>query len=208
VQNPANIKGDRGSCGFDFRDVFNTTVVASSHFALSGWKAQAINNWEIAPLVHITDGTPFNVTTGVDNSLTATGNDRPNLTTAVGLYTNTKIRSGSSKNAQFINLANFTPNAVGTFGDSGRNAYRGPKLLQVDSALTRTFPLHERLALNLRFEAFNVLNHPNFAAPGSTSGYLGTSQPINSATFGQVTSTVNGTAGQARIFQGAVKITF
>jgi hypothetical protein len=208
VQNPANIKGDRGSCGFDFRDVFNTTVVASSHFGLSGWKAQAINNWEIAPLVHITDGTPFNVTTGVDNSLTATGNDRPNLTTAVGLYTNTKIRSGSSKNAQFINLANFTPNTVGTFGDSGRNAYRGPKLLQVDSALTRTFPVHERLALNLRFEAFNVLNHPNFAAPGSTSGYLGTSQPINSATFGQVTSTVNGTAGQARIFQGAVKLTF
>jgi hypothetical protein len=150
VQNPANIKGDRGSCGFDFIDVFNTTVVASSHFALSGWKAQAINNWEIAPLVHITDGTPFNVTTGVDNSLTATGNDRPNLTTAVGLYTNTKIRSGSSKNAQFINLANFTPNAVGTFGDSGRNAYRGPKLLQVDNALTRTFLLHERLALNLR----------------------------------------------------------
>jgi hypothetical protein len=209
VQNPANIKGDRASCGFDFRDVFNTTVVASSHFSLSGWKAEAINNWEIAPLVHVTDGAPFNVTTGVDNSLTDTGNDRPNLITPVGLYTHSKIRSGKSTNAQYINLANFTPNALGTFGDSGRNAYRGPKLLQVDSALTRTFPLHERLALNLRLEAFNVLNHPNFASPaGSNAGYMGTSQPINSATFGQVTSTVNGTAGQARIFQGAVKFTF
>ncbi len=208
VQNIHNLKGDRASCGFDFRDVFNTTLVASSHFSLTGWKGEAINNWEIAPLVHITDGTPFNVTTGVDNSLTATGNDRPNLVTPVGLYTGTKIRSGKSTNAQFINLANFTPNALGTFGNSGRNAYRGPKLLQVDTALTRTFPVHERLALNLRFEAFNVLNHPNFAAPGSTSGYIGTSQPINSATFGQVTSTVNGTAGQARVFQAAAKITF
>ncbi len=209
VQDIHNLKGDRASCGFDFRDIFNTTVVASSHFSLTGWKALAINNWEIAPLVHITDGAPFNVTTGVDNSLTATANDRPNLVTPLGLYTGSKIRSGKSTNAQFINLANFTPNALGTFGNSGRNAYRGPKLLQVDSALTRTFPLHERLALNLRFEAFNVLNHPNFASPaGSNPGYLGTSQPINSATFGQVTSTVNGTAGQARIFQAAAKITF
>jgi hypothetical protein len=208
VQNPANIRGDRASCGFDFRDVFNTTVVASSHFPLSGWKAQAINSWEIAPLVHITDGAPFNVTTGVDNSLTDTGNDRPNLTNSLDLYTGNKIRSGKSTNAKYINLAAFTANAVGTFGDSGRNAYRGPKLLQVDSALTRSFPLHDRLALNLRLEAFNVLNHPNFAPPGSTSGYLGTSQAINSSTFGQVTSTVNGTAGGARIFQGAVKLTF
>jgi hypothetical protein len=207
VQNPANIKGDKASCGFDFRDVFNATLVASSHLPLEGWKAQLLNHWEISPLVHATDGAPFTVTTGVDNSLTAQGNDRPNLTNPIGVYTNKVIRSGASTNAQFINLANFTANPLGTFGDSGRNAYRGPKLLQVDSALTRTFPLHEALALNLRFEAFNVLNHPNFAAPGST-GYLGSSSAINSSTFGQVTSTVNGTAGGARIFQAAAKITF
>jgi len=207
VQNPANIKGDKAACGFDFRDVFNATLVASSHLPLEGWKAQLLNHWEISPLVHATDGAPFTVTTGVDNSLTAQGNDRPNLTNPVGVYTNKAIRSGASTNAQFINLANFTANPLGTFGDSGRNAFRGPKLLQVDSALTRTFPLHEALALNLRFEAFNVLNHPNFAAPGS-SGYLGSSSAINSSTFGQVTTTVNGTAGGARIFQAAAKITF
>jgi hypothetical protein len=207
VQNPANIKGDKASCGFDFRDVFNATLVASSHLPLSGWKEHLLNNWEISPLVHATDGAPFTVTTGVDNSLTATGNDRPNLVNPIGVYTNKVIRSGPSTNAQFINLSAFTANPLGTFGNSGRNAFRGPKLLQVDTALTRTFPLHESLALNLRFEGFNVLNHPNFAAPGST-GYLGSSSAINSSTFGQVTTTVNGTAGQARIFQGAVKITF
>ncbi|WP_260736102.1 TonB-dependent receptor [Tunturiibacter lichenicola] len=206
VQNPFNIKGDQASCGFDYRAVFNTTVVASSHFSLTGWKGYALNNWQIAPLIHITDGTPFNVTSGVDNSLTAVNNDRPNLVNPIGVYTHAKIRSGRSTNAQFINLSAFTANPTGTFGNSGRNAYRGPEFLQVDSALSRVFPLHDRLALNLRFEGFNVLNHPNFAAPGSTAGYAGSSTSIVSSTFGQVTSTVNGYG--ARIFQGAVKLTF
>ena len=208
VQNPNNINGDRASCGFDYRTVFNTTVVASSHFSLTGWKAAALNNWEIAPLVHVTDGAPFTVVSGVDNSLTDVNNDRPNLINPGGIYTGAKIRSGASTNAQYINKSAFAQNATGTFGNSGRFAYRGPKLLQVDAALTRTFPLHERLALNLRFEAFNVLNHPNFAAPGSTLGYAGSSTSLVSSTFGQVTSTVAGVAGQARVFQGAVKLTF
>jgi Carboxypeptidase regulatory-like domain len=206
VQNPFNIRGDRASCGFDYRAVFNTTVVASSHFSLTGWKAYAFNNWQIAPLIHITDGTPFTVTSGVDNSLTAVNNDRPNLVNPIGVYTHAKIKSGRSTNAQFINLSSFTANPTGTFGNSGRNAYRGPEFLQVDSAISRVFPLHDRLALNLRFEGFNVLNHPNFAAPGSTAGYAGSTTSIVSSTFGQVTSTVNGYG--ARIFQGAVKLTF
>ena len=122
------------------------------------------------------------------------------------IYTGNKILSGKSVNAQYINLSAFTANPTGTFGNSGRNAYRGPKYLQVDSALSRIFPLRERLALDLRFEAFNVLNHPNFATPGSTAGYAGASSSIVSSTFGQVTSTVNGYG--ARVFQAAAKITF
>jgi hypothetical protein len=205
VQNPANIKGDRANCGFDFRHIFNSSVVASSHFALHGWLAQVVNHWEISPLVHITDGAPFTVVTGVDNSRTDIGNDRPNVTNRSVLYTHAKIMSGDSSNAQYINSAAFTSNTVGTFGNSGAFAYRGPKFLQIDSALSRFFPLHESLALNFRLEAFNVLNHPDFAPPGS-GGYLGASTSLVSPTFGQVTATVNNYG--ARVFQGAVKLTF
>jgi hypothetical protein len=55
--------------------------------------------------------------------------------------------------------------------------------------LNRTFPLHDAFALNLRLEAFNLLNHPNFAAPGAStgsSGYLGTSSAMSSGTFGTI----------------------
>jgi hypothetical protein len=205
-QNPANLRGEKGSCGFDYRHVFNATVVAVSHFSsLHGLLGQAVNRWEISPLVRVQDGSPFSVHSGLDNSLTDLGNDRPNLTSASMVYTGATIRSGKSANAQYINAAAFTQNPTGTFGDVGRNAFRGPKYLQTDAALNRSFALHERLAMNFRLEAFNVLNHPDFTAPGS-GGYIGSSTSLTSSTFGQVTSTVYNYG--ARIFQGAIKFTF
>ena len=205
-QNPANLKGEKGSCGFDYRDIFNVTVVASSHFPVAQRVlAQVVNRWELSPLVRTEDGTPFMVLSGLDNSLTDLGNDRPNLVNASEVYTHAKIRSGPSTNAQYINAAAFSQNPTGTFGNVGRNAFRGPKYLQADLALNRSFILHEALALNLRMEAFNLLNHPDFVAPGS-SGYIGSNTPLTSSTFGRVTSTVNNYG--ARIFQGAVKFTF
>jgi hypothetical protein len=205
LQNPANIKGDRASCGFDFRDIFNSSLVASSHFAFKGILRQFVDNWEIAPLIHATSGAAFTVVSGLDNSLTDIGNDRPNLTSPREVYTHAKIRSGVSSSAQYIEASAFTQNATGTFGDSGRNAFRGPKFLQTDCALSRSFPLHESFAVTLRFEAFNLLNHPNFSTPES-SGYIGQSTSLVSPTFGQITATTNNYG--ARIFQGALKLSF
>jgi hypothetical protein len=210
IQNPANPKGDKGSCGFDFRDVFNISAVASTHFSVNGWKKQVLNHWQISPLLHATDGNPFTVTLGVDNSLTAVGNDRPNLTGA-NVYTHNKVTAPvGGVYTSYVNKYAFTSAAPGAFGSSGRFAYRGPKFLETDCALNRSFDVYRSFALNLRLEAFNVLNHPNFAAPGSStgsSGYLGTASAMSAGTFGTINATMlNG--GAARTFQGALKITF
>jgi hypothetical protein len=213
IQNPANIKGDKGSCGFDFRHVFNISTVASTHFARTGLLGQAINHWEISPLLHATDGAPFTVWTGTDNSLIDLLNDRPNLTGA-NVYTHNKI---TRANPQYINAYAFATAPIGQFGNSGHNAFRGPKYLQIDAAVNRSFTLYKAFAANLRLEAFNVLNHPSFAIPNSSSpGYLGSNavgsvssiqDPVTSGSkFGQILSTANGSS--PRIFQGAFKITF
>jgi hypothetical protein len=212
IQNPANPKGDKGSCGFDFRDIFNTALVASTHFnSLHGIVSGIVNHWEISPLVHATDGNPFTVTLGVDNSLVDVGNDRPNLTGTSPVYTKTKITQPvGGVYTSYVNKSVFASAAPGAFGASGRFAYRGPKFLETDCNLNRTIPLHDAFALNLRLEAFNVLNHPNFAAPGAStgaSGYLGTSSAMSSGTFGTIGATM-GPPNGARLFQGAVKITF
>jgi hypothetical protein len=194
LENPANIKMDRGNCGFDYRHMFNSAIVAESHFSIAGWRGQLLNHWEIAPIIRVTSGAPVTVTSGIDNSLTSAGHDRPNLVNPNAVYTGRKITQSISGNRTYLNSSAFTQNATGTFGNVGRNEFRGPNNIQFDSALSRRFQLPERLQLDLRLEAFNVLNHPNLGTPSGA---------LNSTTFGQISS-----AAAPRIFQGAVKIIF
>jgi len=92
----------------------------------------------------------------MDNLLTDINSDRPNLISSKAVYTGKKIMSGPSSNAQYLNPSAFAQNAIGTFGDVGRNAFRGPYFIQVDSALGRFFPLHESVGLDLRLERHSM----------------------------------------------------
>jgi outer membrane receptor protein involved in Fe transport len=69
-----------------------------------------------------------------------------------------------------------TPNAArifGTpFGNVGRNVLRGPKLNQLNASLFKNIKVTERLSLQLRGEAYNVLNHPNPGYGVNAAGYL------------------------------------
>ena len=59
-------------------------------------------------------------------------------------------------------------------GNLGRNALRGFGAFQWDFAVHRDFHIREEMKLQFRCEAFNLINHPNFANPigdlGSPSG--------------------------------------
>jgi hypothetical protein len=197
-ENPSDPNMDRANCGFDVRHIFNTTFIASSHFSsLHGWAGAVVNNWQIAPLVRVLSGAVLNVTTGTDNSLTGIALDRPNLVNAQAVYSHKKITQLAAGNRQYLSAKSvgaFAANATGTYGNLGRNAFRQPAYYDVDAAVTRTFPVYKTVNFNLRFEGFNVLNHPNFN--GFTTN-------LNSSQFGFAT-----TAQPARIFQLAGKFTF
>jgi hypothetical protein len=80
--------------------------------------------------------------------------------------------------------------------------------LQFDLALSRIFPIHESFRLEVRAEAFNVINHTNFVAPATGTGIPGISTggislSTSSSNFGQITN-----AGDPRILQFAMKLYF
>jgi hypothetical protein len=66
----------------------------------------------------------------------------------------------------WFNTAAFSTPAPYTFGDAGRNIIPGPGNEVTDLALARRFSVKERFSLELRGDAFNILNHPNYGIPG------------------------------------------
>lgn len=187
-QNSNNPNGDIGNCSTDRRHIFNTSLVATSPKVGQGWAQRALGNWQLAPIISVESGPWFTVYTGVDNSLTNNGLDRPNM-----VLSNPYAPSNNVN--QWLNPAAFVPNPLGTFGNSGRNSLRGPGSVEFDIALSRFFSLgSEARRLEARFEAFNVINHPNFAVPDNT---------VTDSTFGQIQS-----AADPRILQAAVKFYF
>jgi hypothetical protein len=212
VENPNNPAMDYGPCAFDYRHIENVVLVAKSNFGFSnGIEKAVVNNWEIAPLIRIQSGAPFTVVSGQDNSFTDVGNDRPNLVPGVPVYQKAQFRQQSGEaNREYLNPAAFAqvtagcPTPIspttcpqyGTYGNIRKNSFRAPPALQMDAQVSRIFPIHETLAMDLRLEAFNVLNHPNFAAPDAK---------VTDGTFGQVSGT---NLTSARVFQGAIKFNF
>jgi hypothetical protein len=68
----------------------------------------------------------------------------------------------------WLNPAALTTPANGTWGNLGRNAVRAPSVWQIDPALTKRFPVTERVGINFRAEAFNVLNRAQYGQPGTS----------------------------------------
>ena len=99
---------------------------------------------------------------------------RPDLEPGAPLY----LYDPSSAGGKRINRAAFATVTSPRQGTLGRNALRAFGATQLNFAIHRDFGITERLRADLRFEAFNILNHPNFASPNAT---------VTNALFGQST---------------------
>jgi len=94
----------------------------------------------------------------------------------------------------YLNPKAFALPDMGTRPNMGRANILGPRTLQFDMALSRTFQVRESQRVEFRAEAFNVMNTVNLNDPVVN---------LNSNTFGQVTS-----AKDPRIMQFALKYFF
>jgi len=96
--------------------------------------------------------------------------------------------------AEWFDTSIYAAPTYGFFGDAKNGSIRGPGYTVVHLSLNKAFPITEKTQFQLRAEAFNVFNHPNFE--GVNTGF-------GSGAFGQINS-----AGDPRIMEFAAKIVF
>ena len=96
---------------------------------------------------------------------------------------------------------------LGTFGNLGKGALRGPGMFNTDAGFYKDFMAGEHVTVQFRAEFFNIFNRAdfitpcNFSPPGYSAGSLG--DTVGGAGFGDVLA-----AYDPRIGQLAVKISF
>jgi hypothetical protein len=139
-----------------------------------------LGGWQISTIATLQSGTPFTVQTGFDNSSTALGGypvDRPDVVAGVS------VRTSPQTTSHWWNYGAYTTATPGTFGDAARNSLIGPGVVNFDAAIHKDFRMfyNENHRLQLRFEAFNAPNHPNWGSPSPNHNVA--------STFGQITTT-------------------
>lgn len=165
------------------------------------WKpVRAIfSNWTLSGIGIATTGAPANPSCSStaafpynDPSLTglAAITQTPSTTSILG-YRCQEVADPSKYTHDFYNNFNtsaFVLAPVGTFGNAGLSILRQPSWWNFDAALDKKVSIREKVALRLRFQAFNVFNHTEFNSIGST--YLFNAAGINTnSTTGQYTDT-------------------
>ena len=153
---------------------------------LGGWELSGIMTWQA--------GKPFSVMSGANNSGSNLWIDRADSVPGVPTNLGEGSRRDWAYGNGYFNKNAFTNGA--SFGDTGRNAYFGPQVFTIDSAIMKAWNLGERMKLQFRWEAFNTTNHPSFANPDSTQW------------GGSHTGMISGVNIPPRVMQGALKLTF
>jgi hypothetical protein len=175
-----------------------------------------LGGWQVATTFVLESGAPFTPLVGTNNNSGAlSGNWYPNLignpnvtNQSVNGWFNTctVLQDGTNFPVGCTNPAWAVP-AAGHFGTAGRNILRGPGIEDVDFSLGKNFKLplpHETGNLQIRFDALNGLNHPNFANPGNNLGTSGAG--VITGTTGNY-NTTNNSFGQ-RIIQLGARLSF
>jgi Carboxypeptidase regulatory-like domain/TonB dependent receptor len=201
-QDSTNPGNNYGPSDFDTRNHYSATAI----YALPFKGNRFVEGYSLSTIVQYQTGNPVNLT----NTSTFTGVSgviRPNL---VGPNVTKKIQTAIT-NVTFIQSAvcpssGVTPtcsyqNTSNSLGNMSRNMIYGPGFASVDLSGEKNTKLTERLTLKLRVDAFDILNHPNFAQPSGNT---------TSSTFGQISATRFATSdgGSSRQLQLSGKFLF
>ncbi len=197
-----------GLSDFDTRHRVSANAIYELPFKgnrlVEGFRLSTITQWQT--------GNPLNITTASTYTGTA-GVQHPNVIGPIP-YSKNYVVSGLSETVQWYNNPAATVCATAVagcvfqlpatgFGNMQRNGAKGPGFTDVDVSIEKTTSIAEGVKVNVRLDAFDVFNHPNFGNPGNSA-------TAGSSSFGVITATRFPVAdlGSSRQLQLSAKILF
>jgi Carboxypeptidase regulatory-like domain/TonB-dependent Receptor Plug Domain len=207
---------DRGLADFDIRNVFHISGAYYLPFGkgkkyLSGDSKAveyAVGGWSVNWISTLQGGQP--ITLNCPSATTAGTNcydlNVPTQSQKLGKYTDAQGKLNWFGNPKAFGqpcqlgasgpISNTPSNCFPLTGQAilggGLNSTTGPGLQTFDFSVFKAFQLTERFSLQFRSEFFNILNHPNFNAPGFGGNgvvAVGGSTDFTNANFGEIGST-------------------
>jgi len=158
----------------------------------NGVMEKLVGGWQLNTIVTRTTGFPLTALIGSNQS--GTGNtSSPDRASRNPAFTGDPIIGTAQR---WFDPNAFVVPAFGTFGNTGRNILRGPSLVDWDLSLFKTTAITERIGLQFRAEAFNILNHTNLGFPTQTVGTP------------SAAGIISRTATESRRIQLGLKLTF
>jgi hypothetical protein len=149
------------------------------------WLHSLADGWDLGVLTIWESGTVFFVRSGLQTAATSAQ--------TLANFTGDRNLGAVDRRGDGVywfspeQVARFSAPAAGEIGNSGRNAFRGPRLFNTDLSLSKRFKINERHAVLFRAEAYNLFNNVNFANPGANLA--------TPAALGRISSTVQGQPG-------------
>ena len=173
----APIGANRGNSNFDIRNRMTWNFIYE--FPNPGAMKRLTNGWGVNGIVTVQSGQPFSLNYNFEDDYDGSGEGfgRPDVVGPIHY---------SSDPRNYLDLTSFavpcTPEPASSptpfdgsastcvpgtrhFGKEGRNSLIGPRFRQFDFSIFKNTAITEKLKLELRFEAYNVLDHPNFINP-------------------------------------------
>jgi len=177
-QTVTNLRAGYGPSGFDVKHRFVGSWVYELPFGsgkrwLNGEAvSRLIGGWQVAGITALSTGRPYSVTLnqGVNNGAPSW----PNRTCDGNLP--------NPDPALWFNTQCFVAPPAYTYGNVGRGVLYGPSTVDWDLSLVKNTVIRERLRAQIRLDAFNAFNTPNFGFPNAA---------IGSPSAGRITSTIN-----------------
>jgi len=203
--NPFNVGTGYGSLNFDNRhQLAGDLLWVQPHKFENKFINTLAQGWNVGMKLYLYSGSPF---TPTDSKIPSQVNSAGGVVTPIAdLLVASAVNANCGKaaiNASCLPKTDFatwasnsgTPTAIQTdWGNIAPDSFRGPGYFDIDTQISRNFPIKEKYTFNLGAQFYNILNHPNFANPSGT---------LSSGSFGQITATVGPPTSVYGSFQGA-----